>query len=322
MMLSETPAVQAEKGETPVVVKPPVMVACDGDCLQDSLFSAARKVSSAMSASIEVVGVCPPTAELAVGFDMIPAPRELDESRRAAMHDDVRRAVSSAPAGDTRWPVQIVIGSPARTIAAEAARRHAAMLVMGIGRHNPLDRLFGAEITLATLRESEVPVLAVAGTFMGPSHVVVGMDFSECSIRSAQLALQLLEGRGKLTLLHARPRLESGSHQSQEWDAAYGRGLPPLFESVLGRLTIPPQVSVETTSVRGEPASSLLSYTQQVDADMIAMGTQRHGLIERLLVGSVATRVLRTARCSVLAVTGRAATAMSGELTQRQSDAA
>ena len=95
MMLSETPVVQAEKGETPVVVKRPVMVACDGDCLQDSLFSAARKVSSAMSASIEVVGVCPPTAELAVGFD-IPAPRELDESRRAAMHDDVRRAVSSA----------------------------------------------------------------------------------------------------------------------------------------------------------------------------------------------------------------------------------
>jgi nucleotide-binding universal stress UspA family protein len=322
MMLSETPAIQLDNGSATAVVTTPVMVACDGDCTQDALFSAARKVSSALRASIEVIGVCPPTAELAVGFDMIPTPRELDESRRAAMYDDVKRAVSAAPAGDTRWPVEIVIGSPARTIALEAARRHASVLVMGIGRHNPLDRLFGAEVTLATLRESEVPVLAVGGTFTGPSHVLVGLDFSECSIRAAQLALQLLEGRGKLTLLHARPRLESGSRQGQEWDAAYSRNLPPLFDTVMRRLVIPAHITVETATVRGEPASTLLSYAQQSDADMIAIGTQRHGLIERLLVGSVATRILRTARCSVLAVTGRAAMTLPDNYRSQHVDAA
>jgi nucleotide-binding universal stress UspA family protein len=88
------------------------------------------------------------------------------------------------------------------------------------------------------------------------------------------------------------------------------------------RLEIPAQVTVETSTVRGEPASTLLSYAQQVDADMIAIGTQRHGLLERLLVGSVATRILRTARCSVLAVTGRAAMTMPQPYSSNRIDAA
>jgi nucleotide-binding universal stress UspA family protein len=95
-----------------------------------------------------------------------------------------------------------------------------------------------------------------------------------------------------------------------------------LFTSVLERLDIPAQVTVDTATVRGDPASTLLSYTQQVGADMIAIGTQRHGLIERMLVGSVATKILRTARCSVLAVTGRAATVVPDRLSHTRVDAA
>jgi nucleotide-binding universal stress UspA family protein len=45
-----------------------------------------------------------------------------------------------------------------------------------------------------------------------------------------------------------------------------------------------------------------LSFAQQAQCDLIAVGTQRHSFLERLVVGSVATRVLRTARCGVLAV--------------------
>ena len=59
---------------------------------------------------------------------------------------------------------------------------------------------------------------------------------------------------------------------------------------------------VETVTVRGDPAASLLSMAQQTQCDLIAVGTQRHSVLERLIVGSVATRVLRSARCSVLAV--------------------
>lgn len=58
-----------------------------------------------------------------------------------------------------------------------------------------------------------------------------------------------------------------------------------------------------TTAVReGRPASVISEYTREVDADVVATGTRgRHG-DHRLLVGSVAERVVRTCPTPVLTV--------------------
>jgi nucleotide-binding universal stress UspA family protein len=56
-----------------------------------------------------------------------------------------------------------------------------------------------------------------------------------------------------------------------------------------------------TTAVReGRPADEILAHVREVDADMVATGTRgRHGE-HRLLVGSVAERVVRSCRVPVL----------------------
>lgn len=282
----------------------PVFVASDGTAVShEALFTAGRLVSSAFGGAVEVIGVCEPIPGVAAGMDVLPVPAELDEARRAGMLDDLRRSVNISAAGDPGWPISVLLGSPPRALAAEAERRGASMLVMGIGRHNPLDRLFGTETTLATLRESRVPVLAVGPNFPAvPSHAVVGLDFSVASIQAARLALLLLAPGGHLTLVHVRPRFEHPSADWQAWDADYGRTLPPLFEKVAAQLEVPAGITLETVTVRGDPAPALLAYAQQSNADLVAVGTQRHSFFERLVVGSVATRVLRTARVGVLAV--------------------
>ncbi len=282
----------------------PIVVACDGAAAaQEALFAAAQCAAGAFDASIQVVGVCAPTPGVAAGMDALPVPLELDEMRRLSMLEDVRRAVSIAVAAAPSWPSEVLVGPPPRVLATEAARRGASLLVMGIGRHNPLDRLFGTETTLATLRESSVPVLAVGARFaVPPQQAVIGLDFSDASIHAAHLALRLVGPTGKLTLVHVRPRFEHPSADWQAWDADYGRTLPPLFDKVRAHLNAPAGVTVETVTVRGDPAPALLAVAQQANADLIAVGTQRHSFIERLVVGSVATRVLRTARCAVLAV--------------------
>lgn len=282
----------------------PIFVASDGTAVShEALFNAGRLASSALGGTIEVIGVCEPIPGVAAGMDVLPVPAELDEARRASMLDDLRRSVNIAAAGDPSWPISVLIGSPPRALAAEAERRGASLIVMGIGRHNPLDRLFGTETTLATLRESRVPLLAVGPNFPAvPSHAVVGLDFSVASIQAARLALQLLAPGGRLTLVHVRPRFEHPSADWQAWDADYGRTLPPLFEKVGAQLDVPAGIIVETVTVRGDPAPALLAFAQQSNADLVAVGTQRHSFFERLVVGSVATRVLRTARVGVLAV--------------------
>ncbi|QJR36936.1 universal stress protein [Gemmatimonas groenlandica] len=282
----------------------PVLVACDGaSASSEALFNAGRLAIRALGGPLQVLGVCEPTPGVAAGMDVLLVPAELDEARRALMVEDVRRAISISAAGDPAWDVDVQLGSPARLLATEAFRRHASVIVMGIGRHNPLDRLFGTETTLATLRESRVPVLAVCPSFpTTPTHAVVGLDFSAASVQSARLAARLLAPNGRLTLVHVRPRFEHPSADWQAWDADYGRTLPPLFDQVRTQLDPPEGVTVDTVTVRGDPASSLLSFAQQAQCDLIAVGTQRHSFLERLMVGSVATRVLRTARCGVLAV--------------------
>lgn len=285
----------------------PVLVASDASAAShEALFNAARLVSSALGGAVEVIGVCEPMPGVAAGMDVLPVPAELDEARRATMLDDLRRTVNIAAAGDPHWPIAVLVGSTSRTIAGEAEHRGASMIVMGIGRHNPLDRLFGTETTLSTLRESHVPVLAVGPNFpAAPTHAVVGLDFSVASVQAAHLAMRLLAPGGRLTLVHVRPRFEHPSADWQSWDADYGRTLPPLFEQVVSQLDVPAGLTVETITVRGDPAPALLAYAQQSNADLIAVGTQRHSLFERLVVGSVATRVLRTARVGVLAVPGK-----------------
>lgn len=282
----------------------PIVVACDGAPVSsEALFNAGRLAARAFGGPLQVLGVCEPTPGIAAGVDVLPVPAELDEARRASMAEDVRRAISISAAGDPTWPVEVQLGSPSRLLATEARHRGASVLVMGIGRHNPLDRLFGTETTLATLRESCVPVLAVCPTFPAhPVHAVVGLDFSAASVQAARLAARLVAPNGRLTLVHVRPRFEHPSADWQAWDADYGRTLPPLFERVCTQLDPPEGVLVETLTVRGDPAASLLSYAQQAQCDLIAVGTQRHSFLERLVVGSVATRMLRTARCGVLAV--------------------
>lgn len=282
----------------------PVLVASDGTAVShEALFNAARLAASAFGGAVEVIGVCEPMPGVAAGMDVLPVPAELDEVRRATMLDDLRRSVNIAAAGDPTWPITVLVGSPARTLAGEAERRSASLVVMGIGRHNPLDRLFGTETTLATLRESRVPLLAVGPNFpAAPQHAVVGLDFSVASVQAAKLALPLLAPAGRLTLVHVRPRFEHPSADWQAWDAEYGRTLPPLFDRVAAQLDVPAGITVDTVTVRGDPAPALLAFAQQANADLVAVGTQRHSLFERLVVGSVATRVLRTARVGVLAV--------------------
>jgi nucleotide-binding universal stress UspA family protein len=281
-----------------------VLVACDGTPVSgDAVFTAARLAASALGGMLQVLGVCLPTPRLAAETDVVPALSELDAAHCNAMQQDIQRALSISPAGDPSWPVTVRVGSPPRVLAAEAVRRQAVVIVMGIGRHHPLDRAFGAETTIATLRESRVPVLAVASHVLSDSlHAVVGLDFSSASVQAARLAARLVAPNGRLTLLHVQPRFEQATANWQAWDAEYTRTLPPLFDAVRAQLTPHNGVLVETVTVRGDPAASLLAMAQQTQCDLITVGTQRHSVRERLIVGSVATRVLRSARCSVLAV--------------------
>ncbi len=61
-------------------------------------------------------------------------------------------------------------------------------------------------------------------------------------------------------------------------------------------------VDVNTTVVEGSPSTEILRIADRDDCDLIVMGTRGRGGIDRLLLGSVAEKVVRGAQVPVLTI--------------------
>jgi nucleotide-binding universal stress UspA family protein len=65
---------------------------------------------------------------------------------------------------------------------------------------------------------------------------------------------------------------------------------------------VAPDVPVTVAATGGDPAQEILRYAARHPIDLIVLGTHGRTGVSRLLLGNVADRVLRGARCPVLVV--------------------
>jgi len=63
-----------------------------------------------------------------------------------------------------------------------------------------------------------------------------------------------------------------------------------------------PDIPVNHVFLQGDPATEIINYATEAGSDVIVMGTHGRTGLERLLLGSVAEKVMRDAPCSVLVV--------------------
>jgi nucleotide-binding universal stress UspA family protein len=63
-----------------------------------------------------------------------------------------------------------------------------------------------------------------------------------------------------------------------------------------------PAVGVEHRLVEGDPAAAILQVARETECELIVMGTHGRSGLSRLLMGSVAEKVVRDATCPVLTV--------------------
>lgn len=63
-----------------------------------------------------------------------------------------------------------------------------------------------------------------------------------------------------------------------------------------------PNIGVKHVFLQGDPAAEIVGYAREQRLDLIVMGTHGRTGLDRILLGSVAEKVLRDAPCSVLVV--------------------
>ena len=220
-----------------------------------------------------------------------------------------RRQFTELLGEPTEWPVHIALGTPAPEILRYGEAHGVALIVMGLRHHGMVDRVFRDETTLTVARRAHTAVLGVVPSLRGlPRTAVVGVDFGPASIRAARAALGVLArptpgAPVSLRLVYVNPYADGEGREEAAGEALIRRlGVAAAFEQLLRELDASPDVMVDWTVLYGQPGSELLAFATDCSADLIAVGSLRHERVERWIVGSVTTEVVRDGRCSVLVI--------------------
>jgi nucleotide-binding universal stress UspA family protein len=304
MQTLQMPSTEPQQGIRASRVSP-VLVATDGREQSDAALVAGRLFAEESDA-LRVVSVLAPMPVVSPEA-AIPISPDVEASRRADLKRGVQIQMARAWGSDALGDVEVYDGDPATTVARLAHESNASMIVAGLGRHRVIDRLFGNETALRLIRVSAVPVLAVTnGLTHAPRRIVVAIDYSETSLRAARLALEVAASSATIYLAHVAPR-DSTLYDWNGWGSSYKQDAGEALQKIREQLRVPPGMILQRVVLQGDPATELLAFATSVNADLIATGSHGHGFVTRMLIGSVTTRILRCATCSVLTVPHSAA---------------
>jgi nucleotide-binding universal stress UspA family protein len=228
------------------------------------------------------------------------------------MVEDAQRALDNAVVearklGARRVTSRMLNGLPWQQIV-ETAQREPRLGLIVIGTHGRtgISRVLMGSVAELVVRHAPCPVLTVRpGNEPAPyAHVLCPVDLSRPARAAMDLAAALVKpGGAGITLLHV---LELPVSYTGELPAPdFHRELDARSAALLDRWTddLKAKVSVPVTQVTriGRPGAQILGQLEQDRAfDLVVMGSHGHTGIERMLLGSVAEKVVRHARCPVL----------------------
>jgi nucleotide-binding universal stress UspA family protein len=229
------------------------------------------------------------------------------------MAEEVRRfcAPLLGPSGRS---VDIVVrpGDAAKEIRTEAERLPFDLLILGTHGRSGFERLFLGSVTEKVLRSTRVPVLTIPPPVreMGSplyKTILCPVEFSPPSIRALEYALSLaLEANARLILLHAIENVLGDAGAETLGHLSVSEYYHKLEQDAVTRLraVVPEDAHVwsrpEERVVMGRAHQEILKVVADEHVDLVVMGVQGKGVMDRLVFGSTTHRVIREAGCPVL----------------------
>lgn len=130
--------------------------------------------------------------------------------------------------------------------------------------------------------------------------ILVPVDFSEPSVEAIRTALELVNDPASVHVLHVLDEIE---HTAPA--VLFGEFDEPARKQRAGEFLSEFLKRHELTGLTelvqvGNPGIAITDYAKQSDADLVVMPSHGHHGLRRILLGSVAERVLRHAECPVL----------------------
>lgn len=147
---------------------------------------------------------------------------------------------------------------------------------------------------------------------MALSHILCATDLSETSVPAVEMAAEIARAVGaRLTLAHViepitmPPGLEAYALEGMppDWEQRVDQGRRQAVDERLAKLRARCGDIPVTTQVFYGPLPGILTdAVQDLQADLLVVGTHGRKGVAHLLLGSVAEKLLRIAPCPVLVV--------------------
>ena len=220
------------------------------------------------------------------------------ETRSAITITDTKKQLAALKLKGTVRKEQ---GAIAPVILKRAPKRD-GLLVVGSKGLDALDRFMLGSVSTNLIHHATCPVLVVKGEAAPVRRITLAIDGSDASAKALKFVLTKFQpdrstGKGErmpihVSVLHVMPFLKYPELKET------GRR---LVEESAQKL-IKAGFTAEPVCQLGKPAEEIMKIASKHHADLIVMGAKGLGGIARFLLGSVSTRVVQHANCSVLVV--------------------
>ena len=192
-------------------------------------------------------------------------------------------------------------GAVAPVILKRAPKRD-GLLVVGSQGLDALDRFMLGSVSTNLIHHASCPVLVVKGEASSLQRIALATDGSSASAKALAFVLAKFRpnrstGKGgqvpiHVSVIHVMPPVKYPGLEDAN---------RKLIEQTVQKL-IKAGFTAEPLCRFGNPAEEIMKVASTQHADLIVMGAKGLGAIARFLLGSVSTRVVQHAHCSVLVV--------------------
>jgi nucleotide-binding universal stress UspA family protein len=299
-----------------------LLVPLDGSPLAEQALPLALEIAERANASVRLVHVHPPGMPGGSGPGSDPRPESaVRESEQAYLNGAAQRVATASP---VRVAAELLDGPVAATLCGRAAATGTDLIVMATHGRGPLTRFWLGSVADQVIRQAPVPVLLVRPRDGAPDlawrprlrHILIPLDGSAL----AEQALGPATAMGRLlkvdyTLLRAiepiiLPDPRFGGNPVAGLDPTLLRALQEAAQADLNRVADRLRsraLHVRMRVVSNQPAAvAILDEAGGGDVDLIALATHGRGGLPRLLLGSVADKVVRGSPVPVLVYRPRA----------------
>lgn len=287
-----------------------ILVGSDLSSASDEALRQALKIAVAEGGELAVCHVLPEPEVR----DLFPEEHQRDIETLAAIEPQTTAALTAQVERvrgqqALRYRVLVEQGPAYAALVDYAERWGAELIVVGNNGRSALKHLFlgsvaekvarHAPCSALIARKSPEGVVLVATDLSDPSQLALAVGARESRHRQRPLvvmhASDSLARRAApaMALLGANPMIDSPEVSRERDDL-----VRQIIESSLKRL----EVEAEIRLVSGNPAEEILRLAESLPAELLVLGTRGRSSVAKIMLGGVASHMVASAPCSVLAV--------------------